>query len=99
MRTLIVSFGSTALIIFSLGPGRADAPLGGRFVATEPCPAFQSLRNSFNPGDVEIEPHEGYELIGKDTSDATHYHIIIKGADPEERWVSSSCGRVEVTVK
>ncbi len=74
---------------------RADVPISGSFVATQACPAFQSFRKSTNPGDIQTAPNKTYDVIAKNKPDATHYRIIIEGADPEERWVSTSCGHVE----
>ncbi|MFT3730972.1 MAG: ribonuclease T [Hyphomicrobium sp.] len=86
--------GAIALLTIAPGAARADVPLTGSFVATEACPAFQSFRKSTNPGDVKIEPNQTYQLIAKNKPDATHYRIIINGAEPEERWVSGSCGHI-----
>ena len=69
----------------------------GTFTATQACPAYQSFRKSTDPGDVKVEKNKTYALIAKNKSDATHYRIVVEGAEPKERWVSSSCGRVEST--
>ena len=71
--------------------------MSGSFTATETCPAFQSFRKSTNPGDVKVEPNKTYALLSKNKDDATHYRIIIENAEPKERWVSISCGRVDQT--
>jgi ribonuclease T2 len=76
------------------GPARADVRMTGTFTATQTCPAYQSFRKSTDPGDVKVEPNKTYAVIAKNKPDATHYRILVEGAQPEERWVSSSCGRV-----
>ncbi len=73
----------------------ADVPISGSFVATQACPAFQSFRKSTNPGDIQTAPNKAYEVIAKNKPDASHYRIIVNGADPEERWVSVSCGHID----
>ena len=79
----------------ALTTARAEVAISGSFTATQSCPAFQSFRKSSNPGDVQVEPNKTYEAIAKNKPDATHYRIIVEGAEPKERWVSSSCGHVE----
>ena len=95
MKAHALILGSLLLLPAGTGAARADVPLTGRFVATQTCPAFQSFRKSTDPGDVKVNPNDTYEVIAKNKPDATHYRIVIEGAEPEERWVSSSCGRLE----
>jgi ribonuclease T2 len=73
----------------------ADVPISGSFVATQACPAFQSFRKGTNPGGVQTAPSKTYDVIAKNKPDATHYRIIVEGADPQERWVSVSCGHID----
>ena len=82
-------------MMVAFGSARADVPISGVFTATQVCPAFQSFRKSSNPGDVAVEPNKTYRVIAKNKPDATHYRIVVSGAEPAERWVSSSCGRVD----
>jgi ribonuclease T2 len=98
MRAIAASLNSAALLmVIALGSARADVTITGRFTVTQTCPAFQSFRKSTNPGDVKVEQNNTYEVIAKNKPDATHYRIVVDGAEPEERWVDSSCGRVEST--
>jgi len=97
MRTIAASLSSAALMMIALGSAHADVTVTGTFTATQTCPAFQSFRKSTNPGDVKVEQNNTYEVIAKNKPDATHYRIVVEGAEPEERWVDSSCGRVEIT--
>lgn len=98
-NTLSIStfFGGALLVAAFVHPARADVALSGTFTATEACPAFQSFRKSTNPGDAKIEQGDAYELISKNKPDATHYRIVVPGAEPEERWVSVSCGHIDST--
>jgi ribonuclease T2 len=96
MRTISAGLGSAMLpMMMALGSAHADVAVTGKFTATQTCPAFQSFRKSTNPGDIKLEQNKAYELIAKNKPDATHYRIVVEGAEPEERWVSLSCGRVE----
>lgn len=99
MRTVAVSLGAAAplLILMASGSVQADVAMTGTFTATQTCPAYQSFRRSTNPGDVKVEPNKAYPLIAKNKPDATHYRIVVEGAQPAERWVGLSCGRVDAT--
>jgi ribonuclease T2 len=88
----------TAVTFFSVAAvfsARADVPISGSFVATQACPAFQSFRKETNPGGIQTTPNQAYDVIAKNKPDATHYRILVNGADPRERWVSISCGHIE----
>jgi ribonuclease T2 len=88
--------GAAALLLaIGLSAAHAEVAISGSFTATQTCPAFQSFRKSSNPGDVQVEQNKTYKVIAKNKPDATHYRIIVEGAEPRERWVSSSCGDVE----
>jgi ribonuclease T2 len=88
--------GAAALLLaMGLSAARAEVAISGSFTATQTCPAFQSFRKSSNPGDFRVEPNKTYEAIAKNKPDATHYRIIVEGAQPRERWVSSSCGHLD----
>jgi ribonuclease T2 len=78
-------------------PAQAEVAMSGTFTATQPCPAYQSFRKETNPGDVKIEPSKAYDLIAKNKPDATHYRVVIDGADPRERWVAATCGTTEAS--
>jgi ribonuclease T2 len=89
--------GAMPLMMVAFESAHADVAIAGTFTATQACPAYQSFRKSTDPGDVKVEPNKTYNVIAKNKPDATHYRIVVEGAQPEERWVSSSCGRVEAT--
>jgi ribonuclease T2 len=98
MRTFAAGLSGAGLLLMTAsGPARADVAMTGTFTATEACPAYQSFRKSTNPGDVRIEQNKRYGVLSKNKPDATHYRIVIEGAQPQERWVASSCGRVDAT--
>ena len=96
MQIVAAGLGGAVLLMAS-GSAYADVAMTGTFTATQTCPAYQSFRKSTDPGDVKVEPNKTYAVIAKNKPDATHYRIMVKGAQPEERWVSTSCGRVEAT--
>ena len=97
MRTVAVSLGAAAPLLIMMASVQADVAMTGTFTATQTCPAYQSFRRSTNPGDVKVEPNKAYPLIAKNKPDATHYRIVVEGAQPAERWVGLSCGRVDAT--
>jgi len=78
------------------GPLLASQPLDGYFIATDTCPAYQSMRKGTNPGDVSLVPDRAYPVLEKNKSDATHYRVSIREADPVKRWVPASCGTLLV---
>ena len=95
-RRTAAELGAAALLLgMALCTARAEVAISGSFTATQSCPAFQSFRRSSNPGDVQVEPNKTYEAIAKNKPDATHFRIIVEGAQPRERWVSSSCGHLD----
>ncbi len=95
MRTGWTSLAHASLLLVITGaPANADVSMSGTFTATESCPAYQSFRKATDPGDVKVEPNKSYAIIAKNKPDATHYRILVEGAEPEERWVALSCGRV-----
>ncbi len=85
---------ASLLLVMTITPANADVSMSGTFTATESCPAYQSFRKSTDPGDIKVEPNKSYAIIAKNKPDATHYRILVQGAEPEERWVALSCGRV-----
>ena len=66
--------------------------MDGYFIAEQECPAYQSIRNQTNPGDVAVVKGMAYEVLGKNKAMATHYQVKVEGAEPSARWVSNSCG-------
>jgi ribonuclease T2 len=99
MRAVVVSLGAAALLVIMMAsrPVQADVAMTGTFTATQTCPAYQSFRKSTNPGDVKVEPNKAYPVLARNKPDATHYRIVVEGAQPQERWVSLSCGHVDAT--
>ncbi|SJZ64411.1 ribonuclease T2 family protein [Consotaella salsifontis] len=82
------------LLAFTAAPAAAEVPMVGRFAAEARCPAFQSLRQETNPGNVLVEPGKSYQLLARNADPASHYYIVVPGAEPERRWVPIGCGRV-----
>lgn len=90
MRILAAVLGG--VLVAATAPARADEPMSGTFTVTHPCAAYQSFRKGTNPGAVTVEPHRSYSVVAKNKAEASHYRIIVEGAEPRERWVSTSCG-------
>jgi ribonuclease T2 len=63
----------------------AQVKLEGTFIATQSCPAVQSIKKGSNPGGVTVASGTGYRLLGKNKSDATHYWIEVPNAAPKQR--------------
>lgn len=80
------------LIWLPLGPAHAEVPLAGTFTASAPCPAYQSIGRRTNPGDVTLQPGADYDLVAANTTPATHFLLVIPGAEPPRRWVEVGCG-------
>jgi len=80
-----------ALLLLTL-PARAEVPLDGPFIATAPCPAFQSISRETNPGNVTLRPGMEYDLVAANKEPPTHLLIVIPGAEPQRRWVAIDCG-------
>ncbi len=76
------------------GTGQAQVRLEGTFVAAKSCPALQSIKKKTNPGDVTVSAGQNYSLLGKNREQASHYWVMVPGAQPERRWVAVDCGSV-----
>ncbi len=76
------------------GAARADVKMSGTFVADASCPATQAIKNGKNPGDIATTAGQSYQLVAGNKDQPTHFLIIVPGADPERRWVKTSCGHV-----
>lgn len=95
MRTFAGICGAVLAMIW-IAPARAEVATGGTFTATQSCPAYQSIRKSTNPGEINVEPSKIYQILAKNKDEATAYRIVVDGAQPSERWVSALCGTVDV---
>jgi len=73
-------------------PAHAEVALEGTFLASDSCPAFQSIRRQTNPGDIKVEAGKSYELFAGNKPSPSHFMIKIEGAQPERRWVEVRCG-------
>ncbi|RFB79385.1 ribonuclease T2 family protein [Methylovirgula sp. 4M-Z18] len=73
---------------------RAEEPMSGAFTANRSCPAFQSIRNQTNPGNVAVASGQHYVLHAGNKPNPTYYRIDIDGAQPVQRWVAVDCGTV-----
>ncbi|MEQ1695075.1 MAG: ribonuclease [Hyphomicrobiaceae bacterium] len=95
MRTFAALCGAM-LLGLAIPAAHAEVATGGTFTATQTCPAYQSIRKSTNPGDVNVEPAKVYAILAKNKDEATYYRLSIEGAQPAERWVSATCGTIDV---
>lgn len=74
---------------------QASEKLTGCFEAVQSCEALRSIRKNTNPGNISLKVGKAYRLVAKNKANAaTHYQLIIKGVEPERRWVALDCGRV-----
>ncbi|HFC92209.1 MAG TPA: ribonuclease [Leucothrix mucor] len=74
---------------------QASEKLEGCFKASQSCEAVRSIRKNTNPGNISLKVGKEYRLVAKNKANAaTHYQLIIKGVEPERRWVTLDCGRV-----
>ncbi|MER0238567.1 ribonuclease T [Fulvimarina sp. MAC8] len=92
IRRLAVSATLAAGLLALVSGAAAQGVASDRFVASESCPAFQSIRKGTNPGHVSTVPGTVYEMIGVNGNDPTHYRIRMPEAQPRERWVAMGCG-------
>lgn len=84
-----LSFESTAF---------AQVKIEGTFTTQKICPANKRLISD-NPGDVMTIIGESYTVVGKNKSTASHYLIVVPGAEvTERRWIDIECGTAVVTV-
>ncbi|WP_054308296.1 ribonuclease [Mesorhizobium sp. 1M-11] len=93
MRTWLV-LGAVLAGVVTVGVARAETKLSGTFVADATCPATQTIKSGKNPGNVNTETGQNYDLLAGNRDEPTHYMIRVPGADPERRWVKVSCGHV-----
>lgn len=76
-------------------PVVAQTPLTGELTATQNCPATVSIKQQDPAGGVRLVPGRAYRLLGKNKAQqATHYQVVIDGANPTERWVEVGCGTI-----
>jgi ribonuclease T2 len=89
---------SVWLLIGFNTPALASVQVTGEFTATETCQVYQSIRRKTNPGAVQLEIGNSYQIIELNVSPGTTwYRIRIDGADPAERWTYFECGTATIT--
>lgn len=94
-RALARSLLAAALLGATAAMVRAEVPMEGTFIASDSCPALLSIRKDSNPDLTVTGPGLRYRLLAGNARKPTHYRIEVPGAEPPERWVKASCGRVE----
>jgi Bacterial EndoU nuclease len=68
--------------------------LRGGLVAEQACEAFQSFRKQTNPGGARLEVDRRYEVLGRNQADGEWLQVLVPGAQPAQRWVEETCGRM-----
>lgn len=77
-------------------PAQASVTIEGVFTAAESCPAYASKNRQTNPGEIRLEPGRGYQVREANRRDSPDwYRVLVPGASPPERWVSTNCGRLD----
>ncbi|MBF0179970.1 MAG: hypothetical protein HQM03_08100 [Magnetococcales bacterium] len=100
---MIKKFGKIALAtLLAWGASAFSAEAGtkslGFIKATQPCPAFLSMRKETNPGKITLKVGESYAVIDlKSPRDANAVRIRMDGTDFPERWVERNCGILTIT--
>lgn len=74
-------------------PLTTQAAQEGYLIAEQACPAYHSIREATNPGDIKLEPKQVYTVKAKNKVAATHYLVEISKESHTQRWVSVSCGK------
>jgi hypothetical protein len=69
----------------------SQVPPFGTFTATRTCAAPRAI-NGLNPANVQVSNNQTYQALGFNTEEQKFIQIKIPGANPERRWVSTSCG-------
>lgn len=96
-RFLKAVLGVSIAVGLSLSVARAQVIVEGTFTAQKVCPANKRLKSD-NPGDVMTVIGEQYAVVGKNKARASHYLIIVPGAEvTDRRWVDVACGETELT--
>ncbi len=70
----------------------------GVFSALHSCPAYVSKSKSTNPDNAHILAGKDYDIIEVNKPDQpSWYRIVVPVGNPKERWVSTDCGRAQVS--
>lgn len=95
---LVVSLAIATAFLFlgivlplSIHPALAQVSASGTFKATRTCEAPRAI-NGANPGNVRVTNGQSYQAIGFNSQEQRFILIKVPGANPEQRWVSASCG-------
>jgi ribonuclease T2 len=72
-------------------------PFSGNLIAERDCPAGISTRHQENPGNVRLAPGETYQVVARNKPLPTHYQLRMESAQPKDRWVEVTCGRLAGT--
>jgi ribonuclease T2 len=85
---------TTLLFSLLVSLAQGETRLNGELIAEQACPALQSIRKNTNPGEVILQPGMAYQVFAGNRPEPTHYRLRVPGANPVERWVAVSCGRL-----
>ena len=75
-----------------LPSAQATVPLAGSWLAERACPLWVSIKKASNPDGAHLVPGRTYPLLGKNKEVASHYRVLVREAQPAERWVAVECG-------
>lgn len=69
-------------------------PFSGSLIAEQDCPAGLSTKHNENPGNVRLVPGQSYPVVARNKSQPTHFQLRMESAQPKDRWVEVTCGRL-----
>lgn len=95
-----IRFVTLFLVFFTLSSiSLASAPASGTLTATQSCEAFVSKNKRTNPDDSQLSIGQAYAIIEVNkASNPSWYRVTVPNAQPHERWVAESCGRIDVEI-
>jgi len=71
---------------------QATVPMDAWLLAGRTCPATVSIKGRVGADKTQIERGRRFRVLGKNRADASHYLVVVEGAQPEQRWVATDCG-------
>ncbi|WP_158262662.1 ribonuclease T2 family protein [Photobacterium sanctipauli] len=84
------------VILFS-NFSQAATKLDGTFIATEQCPAYQSIKKKTNPGKITTKIDASYQTLAINKPDGDWLQLRFENASPSVRWVNINCGHLNST--
>lgn len=75
----------------------AAVKVEGSFIATESCPAYQSIKKKSNPGQHTTAIGQRYQALLLNKPNGDWIQLLIPSAHPSSRWVNIQCGKQELS--